>query len=115
MVKVWNPRQADPFCFDLGSVDGPIMSGGFSPDWDMLLIGQITGCATLFTHHGTGSPLAFDIDANLSRRQSQDENPEDYRQPARELIASGEVVRRDGSWWGRDPPLFTGRIEYLRG
>ena len=62
IVKVWNPKSGNPFCYDLASFNAPITAGSFSSDHTMLLIGENTGQGTLLSHLGDGIRDPFTVD-----------------------------------------------------
>jgi len=97
VVKVWNPRNGDPFCYNLASLDGPIMSGSFSPDDSKLMIGLATGSATMLSHLGDGdsTTTAFEIDNTSMRTMAPISRRREARIAATELVVSGKVVLRE--------------------
>jgi WD40 repeat protein len=64
VVKVWDISRGDPFVKDMVSLDAQIMSGAFSPNFDMLMLGDASGRATLLSHKGDKgcAPSFFDVD-----------------------------------------------------
>lgn len=95
VVKVWNPRRGDPFCYDLASLDGPVMSGSFSPDDSKLMIGLATGTATMLSHLGDGTTTAFNINNQSVRTTAPVNARREAKQAATELINSGKIVLRE--------------------
>lgn len=93
VVKVWNPRSGDPFCYDLASLDGPIMSGSFSPDDSKLMLGLATGSATMLSHLGDGTTTtAFESDNTGMRALAPVDRGREGKIAATELVSSGKVV-----------------------
>ena len=108
IVKIWDLKKGDPFVKDLGQVNAQIMSGQFSPDKDMLLIGDASGTATLFSNLGDKHtpPAIFDTEGEvlperLERAEADVPESQLARYYSKELIRQGRVVIGPDGWaWG---------------
>lgn len=92
VVKIWDVRRGDPFVADFASVDSQIMAGAFSPLHDMLLIGECSGKATLFSTRGDKGavPQLFEVD--MSQLKDEQQAEETGVEAARALLESGKMV-----------------------
>jgi hypothetical protein len=88
---------------DFCTLDSQIMSAAFNPDFDMLMVGECSGKATLFsTKADEGVPPGrFNVDIRdvtvHNAVEDQDEEPQEESgvEAARELVRSGKM-RVDG-------------------
>lgn len=115
-VKIWSVKRGEPFVKDMVRVNGQIMCGAWSPDGDMLMVGDATGTATLLSTLGDEGNLAVFkteggvLPENLSAgsdRQGENararEGSADVDEGqlgsyyARELIRTGKVELRYGA------------------
>lgn len=91
VVKIWDVRRGDPFVADFATVDSQIVAGAFSPSHDMLLIGECSGKATLFSTRGDRgvAPEPFEVDMSQLKDEQADETGV---AAARALLESGKMV-----------------------
>lgn len=92
LVKVWDPRRADPFFYDLAAFDDPVMSGAFSPDGDALIIGETTGKATVLSYAGRHGPLEDFMQDRSMLAPNASEAEESGVERAQRLLRAGQVV-----------------------
>ncbi|KAK6347065.1 hypothetical protein TWF696_007145 [Orbilia brochopaga] len=92
LVKVWDPKRADPFLYNLAELDDPVMSGAFSPDGDALVIGETTGKATLLSHAGRHGPPENFVQDRSMLAPTASEAEEGGVERARWLLRTGQVV-----------------------
>jgi WD40 repeat protein len=97
-VKVWDIKRGDPFIRDLCSLDSQVMSGAFSPDYDMLMIGECSGRATLLSMQRNQEP--FSVVSQVVANDINDiPEEESAAEAARQLVRSGKMMIRDGMAW----------------
>jgi WD40 repeat protein len=100
-VKAWDIKRGDPFIRDFAMLNSQIMSGAFSPEHDMLIIGECSGKATLFSTRGDrgAAPGLFDVDISDVTGDVNEEKEETGADAARALVKSGKMVVRDHFAW----------------
>lgn len=98
VVKVWDIKRGDPFVRDFAKVNTQIMSGAFSHDHEMLMIGEFSGKATLYSTRGDRGvqPQSFKVD------KSDITGPEvNVYEAARDLRTRLNMVNEEGYTWMR--------------
>ncbi|KAF8245854.1 WD40 repeat-like protein [Wilcoxina mikolae CBS 423.85] len=101
VLKIWDIKRGDPFIRDFATLDSQIMSGAFSPDYNMLILGESSGKATLFSTRGDRgvAPGLFDVDISDVTGDVSEEKEETGAEAARELVKSGKMIIRDHFAW----------------
>ncbi|KAA8913252.1 hypothetical protein FN846DRAFT_886700 [Sphaerosporella brunnea] len=100
VVKIWDIRSGDPFLKDFCTLTSQVMSAAFNPDMDMLMVGESSGHATLFSTLGDSGvpPEKFDVDirdVTVHHEPVDNEMQPDGDsgvQAARDLVNSGRMI-----------------------
>jgi len=95
-MKVWDIKRGDPFIRDSCSLSSQVMSGAFSPDYSMLMIGECSGQATLLSETEQGQ---FSVISQVASNDIPEEEGESAAEAAKQLVRSGKIMIRDGVAW----------------